>query len=250
MGTDIDLYVEKRNADGKWELLFPSPEMQKQLHGEWAIKQDYGPGNLPGWAWYSGRNYELFSLLADVRNRFDLESPWAHRGIPKDSPLAKIDQEDPYQGRRIHTDGHSHSHVTLQELLDYNWDLGITKSGWMGGSEYKYWRDHDKKKWIGYCQGVGGGNTVKISNEEMDELFENGAFVGKDMPTERDPERKVWVLADPDDKRAIYTFCEWVEPMHQACRFFYERTLTGLKKVAADEGIDPKDIRLTYWFDC
>ena len=239
MGTDIDLYVEKRNANGEWELLFPSTDMAEQLHGEFGKDQEYGPTNMSGWAWFSGRNYELFALLAGVRNRFEFTSPWKHRGMPEDSQLKDNDSA---------RYGHSISHVTLQELLDFDWTTGISKSGWMGIYGFKFWLDHGRKEWTSYSQGVGGPNIVKISNEEMEALFKDGTLVEKHDPNERDPEHMVWTNADEEDQRCFQTFCEWTEPMSQACGTFVIRTLPALKEFT--KGTDPADIRLTYWFDC
>lgn len=123
MGSDIDLFVEKRNAEGKWELMFPAPELSEQLHGDWGKDRKYGPDNMPGWAWYSNRNYRLFGLLADVRGPVD--SPgWSHRGIPKDSPLNDMDDSERIGQSRWA--GHSHSHVTLAELKAYDWGTIVT----------------------------------------------------------------------------------------------------------------------------
>lgn len=123
MGTDIDLFVEKRNADGKWELMFPAPELAEQLHGDFGKDRGYGPDNMPGWAWYSNRNYRLFGLLAGVRR--DVEAPWEHhRGIPKDSPIEMLSDDNRIGQTRWA--GHSHSHVTLAELKAYNWGAIVT----------------------------------------------------------------------------------------------------------------------------
>lgn len=242
MGTDIDLYVEKKNADGKWEIMFPDPEFMLVLHPGPQDRPPYGPGNLPGWAWYSGRNYDLFGLLADVRNRSDIESPWAGRGIPKDSDISER------FGKRdmAFYDGHSHSHVTLQELLDYDWGTLVHESGYMDATAYRYWRDHDKKEWISYSGGVSGPDVVHVSNEEMDALFESGTLVERPHPVDGAPDRKVWVSTDG---KSYYTRCEWDEPMEHACGFFVNNTLSVLKKMAQDEGVDPANIRLLYWFD-
>jgi hypothetical protein len=126
MGSDIDLFVEKRNSAGKWELMFPPPGLAEQLHGEHEMDRKYGPDHMPGWAWYSRRNYRLFGLLADVRGSID--SPWSHRGIPKDSPIEALDHDD--RIGRSRWDGHSHSYVTLAELKAYDW--GTVVEHWDG----------------------------------------------------------------------------------------------------------------------
>jgi hypothetical protein len=230
MGTDIDLFVEKRNSAGKWELMFPAPELSEQLHGEWGAKRSYGPDHLPGWAWYSGRNYELFGLLAGVRR--DIEAPWEHhRGIPKDSPLN--------EGELGRSDGHSHSWISLAELKAYDWGTAHPLSGWMSASDYKYFKDNGN--WSSYSQGVGGGGIKKVTNEELDKLFEDGTLIEATHPQK--PDTKIWKSAD--DTTSYYTFVEWTEPMEKVCGFFVNKTLPEIEKLG-----DPEDIRLIYWFDC
>jgi len=234
MGTDIDLYVEKRNAKGEWELLFPSPDMAEQLHGKWGKDQDYGPDKMSGWAWYSQRNYVLFALLANVRNRFGIESPWKYRGMPADSQLTENDSE---------RYGHSTSHVTLQELLDYDWDTGIFESGWVSTLSYQEFKEKGAPS--SYSQGVGGGNVKQITNEEMDELFVNGTLVETPFPTKDLPDRTFWTSTDDN---SYFTKVEWRESMRDACGSFLTWTLPALKEFT--KGTDPANVRLTYWFDC
>jgi hypothetical protein len=230
MGTDIDLYVEKRKPNGEWDLLFPSTDMAEQLHGEWGKDKAYGPDNLSGWAWYSGRNYELFALLADVRNRFDVESPWCHRGL---SPNFTVTD----------THGHSHSYVTLAELKAYDWSTGVPISGWVGVGEYREFKENGSPH--SYSQGVGGGNVVHVTNEEMDALFDNDTIVHRLSPIDGDPDRMVWVSTDGN---AYFTKVEWTKPMENACGWFVNKTIPALEEFT--KGTDPADIRLTYWFDC
>jgi len=236
MGSDIDLFVEKRNADGKWELMFPAPELAEQLHGEHERDRKYGPDHMPGWAWYSQRNYRLFGLLAGVRGQVD--SPWEHRGIPKDSPIETLDADD--RIGRSRWDGHSHSYVTLAEFKVYNWGTLLPQLGWMNVNEYRHFKD--KGDWIGYAQGVGGTDVKRISNEEMDQLFEDGTLIEFARPEK--PDVKFWMAAD--EKTTYVTMVEWFEPMKKACGLFLNKTLPQIENL----GGNPEDIRLVYWFDC
>jgi hypothetical protein len=81
MGCDIHLYVEVRGADGTW-----------QSADEWERDTD------DGYTWvdvpyekeyYNGRNYSLFAMLADVRNRDGLIPFSQPRGLPMSLQLLR-----------------------------------------------------------------------------------------------------------------------------------------------------------------
>src|SRR4051812_30953049 len=95
MGTDIDLYVERR-VDGKWVTA-----------DEWVQRGTYKSCKHI----YSDRNYDLFGVLAGVRGDDDyfipIELP---RGLPEDVCPEVLEDY------RVLC-GHSCSWYTLKELL-------------------------------------------------------------------------------------------------------------------------------------
>jgi len=73
MGCDIHMYVEKKNLEsGGWEFA-PAGE-------ESPGTRSYGDTLYCDW--YSGRNYELFAILAGVRNSSGLTPISEPRGLP------------------------------------------------------------------------------------------------------------------------------------------------------------------------
>jgi hypothetical protein len=103
MGCDIHLYKEKF-VDGKWLTA-----------DEW-VGYDYGDDDkgqeVPYEKRYTGRNYNLFGILAKgVRRDFDFA--FEPRGFPFNS-CAEIAAESDGYG----SDGHSHSYLYLHELKD------------------------------------------------------------------------------------------------------------------------------------
>ena len=106
MGCDIHLYVEKRVGD-KWEAV-PGPN---PWHGMW---DDEPEERLNDWIW-DGRHYDLFAIMANVRNGYGFAGcdtgdgfvPIAMpKGLPDDvSPAIK---PAPTDGG----DGHSYSWLT------------------------------------------------------------------------------------------------------------------------------------------
>lgn len=106
MGTDIHMAVEVRK-DGVWQNVTP-----------------FRNGYSPEPEYYEDRNYDLFAILADVRNRYGFVPLDQPRGIPSDA------SDDV---RRWCEDGdHSHSYCTVAELLTYDWTR-IVKPGNPGG---------------------------------------------------------------------------------------------------------------------
>jgi hypothetical protein len=95
MGCDIHVHVEKKEND-KW--------MEVNISKNIDIR---------------ARNYCIFSVLADVRNGYGIPPISYHRGIPKDSPNTHLSVDEDY---------HSHTWVSLKELLNYNWDIKLKNS--------------------------------------------------------------------------------------------------------------------------
>ena len=124
MGTDIHLIAQIKD-DGKW----------KQITD---LKT------------YSGRNYYLFAILADVRNNGCFEPIDYPRGFPKDFIDSDITVDTQYLDKPEYREDftselsfasrcdHSQSWFTLQELLDFDWDWNRTGyEGWLTEGEYK-----------------------------------------------------------------------------------------------------------------
>lgn len=118
MGCDIHMWAEIRKRDN-WNAV-----------GRVFDNTDYDPKSDTtldddGYEWnrqktehpYDDRDYEMFSILADVRNDDRILSISVPRGLPDDVSDYVKAQMDSWG-----TDGHSHSWVTLQELKEFNLD--------------------------------------------------------------------------------------------------------------------------------
>lgn len=107
MGADIHSYLEKR-VNGVWVA---QGEFEEEDNGDGStyLHQPYRKGP------YSGRNYWLFAILADVRNYTDHFTPWdVERGVPDDASAVYSHLVEQWDG-----DGHSHSWYTLPELIEH-----------------------------------------------------------------------------------------------------------------------------------
>lgn len=134
---------------------------------------------------YSGRNYELFGILAGVRDRNNdmIDDP---RGLPEDVSSVTKKESD-----RWDSDGHSHSWLTLKELKEYQGlhplvkrsgfispeaaellDAGEeTPDTWCGFTSLKDWV---KREW------EEGYDTLKPIIDEMDKRVRDEFWVWGD----------------------------------------------------------------------
>lgn len=230
MGTDIHMWAEiLEDKRDEWQTV------GRVFKNEW-----YREGTVPtvirfddGEEWeprssplsvhpYSGRNYELFAILADVRNGYgfagvDTGDGWtpitSPRGIPDDvSEYMKWEFD--------HNLEHTPGWLTLQELADYDW-LGsrTRKRGWVGREEYARFKSEGQpQSWSGF---VSGGGVRHISNEEME--------------------------SEPMDAKSVYTQVEWENSAYECCRGFVDETIPALQAIANTEGV--RDLRIVFYFD-
>lgn len=234
MGCDIHLYVEKKQPDGSW-----------QAHGAFERDDDES-----GWMsqsegrLYSGRNYNLFAILADVRNGrgfagiktgegfTPISDP---RGIPDDaSPEYKAIAEQ-WGG-----DGHSHSHHTLRQLLDFDWTQVTTCQGWCDMAEYLPWasRGWTRQGPKSCCGGVNGRDVQHLNDEEAAELVKQFAEVSDWNG------RKEFAAKHPNK----YALAVWNPTYYDCAGDFISDTIPELLKLAGGtSGLD--DVRIVFFFD-
>lgn len=173
------------------------------------------------------RNYDLFGMLADVRNgrgfagceTGDGFEPIADpRGLPKDvSDPVKAESD------RWDSDGHSHSWLTLAELQAYfATEKKTHRSGVVDLEEYKNFKKNGHpESWSG---GVSGGQVQHVTIAEMDRIV-----AGKKKP---------------EDGKNPYTRVRWEVNYSSSAGGFYSRMMPGLAKLG-----DSAEVRVVFWFD-
>lgn len=136
---DISFYVEhfsnRKEYSGIRDPVFDRDAKLCELTGEeikprwvtaeeWEYIIDSYDSDYNYWdrnkVYYRERNYALFEILMNN----ELTSWKKPRGIPSDASCAYLNQVD-----MADSDGHSHSYLTLNELLDLDWskhDKSIT----------------------------------------------------------------------------------------------------------------------------
>ena len=233
MGCDIHFYVEKKQPDGTWKA-----------HGAFEKEEDES-----GWIsqtsgrLYSGRNYNLFSILADVRNGRGFAgiktgegfNPISEpRGVPEDaSPEYKaiVEQWD--------CDGHSHSHHTLRQLLDFDWAQVTTCQGWCSMDDYLPWAAFagNRERPKSYCGSVSGSEVKHLNEEAASELVSKFKGLGRDG-------RKELV----EQHQSTYALSVWRPTYYDCAGSFISDTIPELLKLAGGtSGMD--DVRIVFFFD-
>lgn len=239
MGTDIHMACEVRR-NGKWELV-----TDKVFKNSW-----YRPDSKYSWAQeeytyipYDSRCYNLFAILADVRNGrgfagVKIGEAFNPISEPKGYPEDMCDElkrdisgdydEDAYDYRPTLSNEHSASWLTLKELLDYDWNQLHRDYGCVNEDTY---RDFVMKglhpdSWSGDTSGL---NIVHLSEEDMVDLIQ-GRYP-------REPGKQ------------YYTFCYFLaETYKDASGRFYEDVIPVLQKLIPDGGT-AEDVRLVFDFD-
>lgn len=236
MGCDIHMYVE-RKVNGLWvsaierernEYYDRYPESER----EWSTPD-----------FYDGRNYDLFAILANVRNGRGFAGiptgsgfkPIAMpRGLP-DDVSSEVKAESDYWG----SDGHSHSYLTVAEILRFDWTQTATKIGVLSASEFLEWDRYDRqrgrspKEWHGE---ITGPRIQHIDAGEMERRCVDIKCYMHQVELTAELQRRG--LSD------TYAQFNWQIPYHRTCAEFWSETVPRLLALGS-----PEDVRITFWFD-
>jgi hypothetical protein len=112
MGCDIHLFTERKRHirdEEKWI------NMDYWQYNPYYDSEDPdGESEMEVKSFYRGRDYDMFSVLANVRNYSDNNFIIEDRGLPDDICQITKKEADRWKG-----DAHSHGYYTLKELMDY-----------------------------------------------------------------------------------------------------------------------------------
>lgn len=236
MGCDIHLFVEKR-VKGKWVTA-----------DKWETDKDDDPPrkHVPYDAsFYHDRNYNLFAILADVRNGRGFagiktgegfEPIEAPRGLPDD-----VCDELRAESEQWGSDGHSHSHFTVAELMAYDWTQTSKLCGVVDGVEFERWSRYDRGQGEGpqsYCGDVTGPSVQMLSEAEMRRACSKAIKEIENLPHQKKQEALGQKLCN------LYTHVEWELPYYKSAGQFLGHTLPRLWRLGAHD-----DVRIVFWFD-
>ncbi len=239
MGCDIHLFVEKRVkgrwvAADKWTVDKDDDETPKRKCVEYNQR------------FYDGRNYNLFSILADVRNGCGFAGIKTGEGFEPIAPPrglpADVCKEIADESERWGSDGHSHSHFTVAELMAYDWTQVSILQGVVDGITFEQWerygRSHGESP-ENYSGGVFGRGIKNIPEEEMRDLIKRSVDEAEGiMPYDKRQEFLRERLAN------FYTTVQWKQPYYKCADTLLSRTLPRLWRLGS-----PDDVRIVFWFD-
>lgn len=263
MGCDIHTKAEIRHdyGNGPYWKAVTVPVFKNPYYSE---TSDLSVWNYPYQSEpYSGRNYDLFAFLADVRNGRGFAgvytgeriTPVAEpRGVPNDAS-----KKWKKYVKRWGSDLHSTSYFTLAELEAADWDQTIIKSGVLTALDYERIRDSGfilkPESWSG---GVSGGGIITITPEQYDagERGDGDPTTALDQ-SDRDP-KNFW---SGGYKGKTYVQYRWTSTVREMVGDSFFETMATLAELAPrigehpDLGVPdtrPKDhtaIRLVFGFD-
>jgi hypothetical protein len=275
MGADIHDYAEVRRA-GRWEkvgAVFLNPRYDCSKPSPllcWVdaqrFEEDFHPrrGEPCGPECYArnpqltdqpfvARDYCVFAILAGVRN-YSTEAGDAFvpvappRGLPGDVSPEVARLSEFWDG-----DGHSHSWLTLREVLAYDWSRTVTYRGFVDAREYLAFKDHGRPT-QGYSMGTGGR---VVSNRAMEKAIAAGRDAGCATEVEWG-ETCVTSAADFWDRTVPALLGLLVPPelMGEASAFLAASRAGDATAAAVlddwlhERGLPPTaDVRMVFWFD-
>jgi hypothetical protein len=217
MGTDIHFYVEKK-VNGKWVTA-----------DRWIDEEDWDGDNKIKFkrvryedSFYHDRNYDLFAILADVRNGYGFAGCVTGRGFTPISPpkgLPKdVSKEVQSESDRWNGDGHSHSWFTIAELDKYKWDQETIHSGVVNYIDFLTWKEKGTPN--SWCGGVSGPNLRHVGHEEMEQAIKK------------------------NNAHNLYTRVEWKESYRDCAKQFLDEVMPKLRALGK-----PNAVRIVFWFD-
>lgn len=232
MGCDIHFFVEKRQPGGRWELV---DEIENRQEEYGTAEPCWGAKDYQGF--YHDRNYFLFGILAQVRR--DVEPNF---GPPRGRP------DDASEGYTLvadsdSADGHSHSWLTLPELLAFPWLTKIAVTRLTSFENYAHWvRSGDQAERVAPPGDHKWFPKDTISAKEMDDLVAtyNGLLEGGEQLHEATAEV---FLAEHKDKHADAEYdSTFIERSSD-----FQMTLMRLLDLARDVGLE--NVRVVFYFD-
>ncbi len=244
MGTDIHLFVEKRKPGGRWQSADTWTPDEYSDKKKPPLRVAYDD------RFYRSRNYDLFAILANVRNGRGFAGCITGQGFnPIDLPRglpADVTSQVKRESDQWGSDGHSHSHFTVAEILSFDWTQKTGLQGWLNAVQAEDWlRVRSFKPFPEeYCGDVTGWSVVKISMAEMETAINRILCRFSEDGRPRGEQWKRAIEALEREMPHTYALAEWQATYAECCKQFWTVTIPRLLTVGK-----PEDVRIVFWFD-
>lgn len=240
MGCDIHFYVERREDD-RWVTC------DRWVEEDGIMQVPYTEHLC------SERNYDLFAILANVRNGLGFAGVETGEGfIPLAMPRGIPEDCCPEYKRTWEEMGeHTPSYCTVAELLAYDWTRETLKRGIVDLSEYLRWRPWyaNYKEWPrSWSGGVSGPGIVIREATEVDR-----ALAGIDpwaISHRREDDAVCHRLhverseLEHNDRNRVHVTAEWGATYSRCARTFLSETMPKLWRLG-----QPEQVRCLFYFD-
>jgi hypothetical protein len=207
---------------------------------------------------YKNRNYDLFSILADVRNGYGFA------GIKTGDGFKIIDEPRGFPEncsknvKKIYEmkDGHSYSWITLKEILNFDWTQKTEKCGYVTLEEWASFKYNNKpERWAGSIEGpsisIHSSDKFEQAWEELkkeNNIHQDAhpiGYLGKWAKDKNNFKEKF--ISKLGSKTNPYVFIEWEVSYYESVKEFLSETVPKLLKIA-DGSYD--SVRILFYFDC
>lgn len=218
MGCDIHLRIQVQNGEAWEDVPYKTEPWQPRdtddAYGQqqWRLFDERHGEPLPDA--FDARNYNLFGMLADVRNG-TWGDEWPVLKPPSGLPDGIDIEAEPWLG------DHSFTTLTLEELESYGWDsIQVNGRGCVSAEVYAQTPKGDRPS--SYSAGAGGGSVVTYEPEEWEARGRKPQFHGE----------------------SSYVWARWSQTARQGSRDWPGLVLPRLREIAAG-----RPLRLLVGFD-
>jgi hypothetical protein len=247
MGCDIHFKCEIKKG-GKWEIntdkVFPNPYYEKNSEYEW--RKDEFQDSPDG-----SRDYDWFSILADVRNGYGFAGVSTGsgfdviaepRGVPEDATDEWKEKVESWG-----CDMHSQSYLALEDFDNFDWNQFTFKYGVIGLGQYEKLRGTTDSP-NSWCGSSSGSNIITVSTDIADAILADPEIrlkVKKGKGFLRDSIVTIDKNGKPASQFTINVEYEW--PVHYS--EWFEHKIKNTVEPMRELKQKYEDVRIVFGFD-
>jgi hypothetical protein len=282
MGSDIHSYAELRGPDGIWRAVgevFPYPYFHEDKpESDWQCWDERGENEVEQHTdlWEHGpncwrdnhsktvqpivrRNYDLFAILANVRNGRGFAGVPTGSGFEPVAPNRGIpDDVDPRIKRYYDgwgSDAHSATWLTLAELKKYDWHgqesthIGVVparlRDDLMADMDSPDRTDEERARLQEVIDRIETYEKMQAEGRTAPRQWSSWVD-GRNILVMGDEEyNKRKEIGDLPPGKSIYVAIAWKTTYYESVSDFVDETIPLLEQIG-----DPDNVRVVCWFDC